>query len=226
MTLHADASLDAVIFDLDGTLVDTAPEFISIVQGMRKRHDLLPLPEEDIRQTVTNGGAALVSLALEVAVEHPEFEHHREQFLLEYEQALGKEAVVYPGLRELIRRLGEKQIPWGVATNKFRRYAEPLMAALDFSPAAQCLITPTEVAHPKPDPESILLSCTALGGRPSQCVYVGDHQRDIQAGKAAGCQTIAAAYGYIERGVDPRDWQADYLVESSEELSQLLMRMI
>ena len=100
------------------------------------------------------------------------------------------------------------------------------MAALDFSPAAQCLITPTEVTHPKPNPESILLSCAALGGRPSQCVYVGDHQRDIQAGKAAGCRTIAAAYGYVEGGVDPRDWQADYLVESSEELSQLLMRMI
>ena len=226
MTQHADASLDAVIFDLDGTLVDTAPEFISIVQGLRKRHDLSPLPEEDIRQTVTNGAAALVSLALEVTVEHPDFEHHREQFLLEYEQALGEEAVVYPGLKDLIIKLGEKQISWGVATNKFRRYAEPLLAALNFSPAAQCLITPTEVSRPKPDPESILLSCEKLGGRPSRCVYVGDHQRDIQAGKAAGCQTIAAAYGYIEYGVDPRDWQADYLVESSEELSQLLMRMI
>ena len=226
MTLHADASLDAVIFDLDGTLVDTAPEFISVVQGLRKRHDLSPLPEEDIRQTVTNGAAALVSLALEVSVEHPDFEHHREQFLLEYEQALGKAAVVYPGLRELIIKLGEKQISWGVATNKFRRYAEPLMTALNFSPAAQCLITPTEVTHPKPHPESILLSCESLGSQPSRCVYVGDHQRDIQAGKAAGCQTIAAAYGYIECGVDPRDWQADYLVKSSEELSQLLMRMI
>ena len=226
MTLSAEASLDAVIFDLDGTLVDTAPEFISVIQGLRKRHELPLLREETIRQTVTNGAAALVSLALGITNENSEFEHHREQFLLEYERALGKEAVVYPGLRELINRLGEKQIPWGVATNKFRRYAEPLMTALNFSPAAQCLITPTEVTHPKPDPESVLLSCENLGGHPSRCVYVGDHQRDIEAGKAAGCQTIAAAYGYVEPGVDPRDWQADYLAESSEELSQLLMRMI
>jgi len=226
MTAPADAAVDAVIFDLDGTLVDTAPEFITVVQDMRKRHGLAPLEDTTIRQTVTNGAAALVSLALDIPLSDPAFDNHRQTFLRAYQSSIGEASQVYSGLRELLAILKDKNIPWGVATNKLRLYADPLLTSLAFNPPAGSLVTPSDVVNPKPDPESILLSCRNLGARPEKSVYVGDHLRDIEAGRAAGCRTIAAAYGYLEPGENPAAWGADHLVGSSEELCELLVRII
>ena len=226
MTAPPDAAVEAVIFDLDGTLVDTAPEFITLVQDLRKCHGLAPLKDTTIRQTVTNGAAALVSLALDMPLSDPAFETHRQTFLSAYRTSIGEASQVYSGLRELLAILKDKNIPWGVATNKLRLYADPLLTSLAFNPPAGSLVTPSDVVNPKPDPESILLSCRNLGARPEKSVYVGDHLRDIEAGRAAGCRTIAAAYGYIQPGENPAAWGADHVVGSSEELCELLMRII
>ena len=217
---------EAVIFDLDGTLIDTADEFIDIVQRMRRHHGRKPLDEGLIRKSVTNGSGALVTLALDCPPDHPHFEDFRGEFLDHYEHILGSRATPYPGMHALVKSLGEAGVPWGVATNKFRRFAQPLLDAMQFRPEAASLVTPCDVARPKPHPESILLSCKNLDALPKRSVYIGDHRRDIEAGAAAGCFTIAAAYGYIEDGDDPSLWEADAIVTSSEALLAMIMRMI
>jgi phosphoglycolate phosphatase len=217
---------EAVIFDLDGTLIDTADEFIRVVQLMRSQRGLPPLPNEQVRKSVSNGSGALVTLALGSEPETADHEQLRLEFLEHYERILGTSALPYQGMHELVQQLHNAGIPWGVATNKFRRYAEPLMAAMNFQPPANSLVTPCDVTHAKPHPESILLSCHNVGARPKHSLYIGDHKRDIEAGNAAGCFTIAASYGYIEDGDDPTQWEADALASSSEELVGMIMRMI
>lgn len=217
---------EAVIFDLDGTLIDTAEEFVAVVQQMRANHGLSPMDQSVIRKSVSNGSGALVTLALGIEASHPEYEDYRSEFLNHYEAVLGHSAKPYPGIQALVTHLGAEGIPWGVVTNKFRRFAEPLMNAMVFRPPAQSLITPCDVVHAKPHPEPILLGCKQLSALPQRTIYIGDHKRDIDAGRRAGCFTIAATYGYIEDGDDPATWQADASVDSSEALLEMIMRMI
>lgn len=225
MTLRM-ARPEAVLFDLDGTLVDTAEEFELVLQAMRADHNLPPLPREAIRASVSNGAAALVTLAFDCPASSTEHETLRQEFLDRYEKSLGVSAKPYPGLRDLISALGTAGIPWGVVTNKFRRFAEPLMAALDFDPAARTLVTPCDVATAKPDPEGIILGCRQTESRPENSIYIGDHCRDIEAGNQAGCLTVAAAYGYLTDHDAPEQWGADLVVHSSQELASSIRRII
>ena len=217
---------EAVVFDLDGTLIDTADEFVVALQQMLVAHNKPQLSAELIRKSVSNGSGALVTLAFDVTPADDEYEPLRLAFLDRYTHVLGSSATPYPGMRALVNALAQQGIPWGVATNKFRRYAEPLMSAMHFVPEAGSLVTPCDVNEPKPHPEAILLSCKNLGAKPSGTLYVGDHKRDIDAGRNAGCFTIAAAYGYIEDGDDPGEWQADAIAHTSDALATMIMRMI
>jgi len=216
----------AVVFDLDGTLVDTADEFVVVLQQMLADYDRPKLDAKQIRKTVSNGSGALITLGFGVTPTDNDYEHLRLVFLDRYAQVLGSTAKPYPGMQSLVARLAEADIPWGVATNKFRRYAEPLMTAMNFKPATASLVTPCDVTHAKPHPEAILLSCANLGSDPGRTIYIGDHQRDIDAGRSAGCFTIAAAYGYIEDHDDPNSWQADAIAHSSEDLATMITRMM
>lgn len=197
-----------------------------MVEQLRREHALPPMDPTVIRKAVSGGSGALVTLALDRHPHHDDYENLRDRFLDYYADILGRVARPYPGLPELVHQLGQHGVPWGVATNKFRRFAEPLMNAMDFDPACKSLVTPCDVAQAKPHPESILLSCTNLGVAPENTVYVGDHKRDIDAGKAAGCFTVAAVYGYIADNDDPSLWQADASARSSEELATMLTRML
>ncbi len=216
----------AVLFDLDGTLIDTAPEFVAVVHRMRAELGKPPLPDEAIRRSVSNGSAGLVTSALDCPPDHADYERLRNRFLDLYEERLGTDSAPYPGLRELTDTLAQRGLPWGVATNKFRRFAEPLMNLMAFSAPPQCLVTPCDVKLPKPDPESIILACKQLGTPPEQVLYVGDHIRDIEAGRGAGCLTAAAAYGYIEVGDDPHSWDADIVVNSGVDLHNALLELL
>jgi 2-phosphoglycolate phosphatase len=217
---------EAVVFDLDGTLVDTADEFVVVLQQMLADHGQPRLDAANIRKSVSNGSGALITLGFGVTPSHNDYEPLRLEFLDRYEQVLGSSATPYPGMVKLVAALADQGIAWGVATNKFRRYAEPLMAAMDFEPPTQSLVTPCDVTHAKPHPEAILLSCSNLEVAPARTLYIGDHLRDIDAGSAAGCYTIAAAYGYIEDHDDPFRWQADAIAHSSEDLAAMIMRMM
>ena len=216
-------NLQAVIFDLDGTLVDTADEFVVVVQALRAEHGREPLPADIIRSNVSNGARALTSLALELPESAPEFEEKRLRLLELYSEVLGTVATLYPGIQQLLEALSSRGIGWGIATNKPRLYTEPLLARLNLSPEPGSVVCPDDVTDRKPHPESLYLNCRHLDCSPANSVYIGDHQRDIEAGRRAGMYTIAATYGYIESHDDPATWGANIQVDRSEKLSALLL---
>lgn len=215
--------LQAVIFDLDGTLVDTADEFVVVVQALRAEHGREPLPDQLIRSNVSNGARALTTLALDLQESAPEFENKRLRLLELYSEVLGTVASLYPGIQELLDAFSERNIRWGIATNKPRAYTEPLLAALDLSPAPGSVVCPDDVTDRKPHPESLYLNCRHLDCSPANSVYIGDHQRDIEAGRRAGMVTIAATYGYIEDHDDPASWGANLQADCSRKLQALLL---
>ena len=212
----------AVLFDLDGTLIDTAPEFIHIGHRLRAAAGLAPMNGDIIRRSISGGAISMVQTALEVSASDSQFETWRQQFLTLYEAELGQHSAPYPGLVELITELHGAGVSWGVVTNKLERFAAPLMKSMPFNPPAGALITPDHVAQPKPDPEAILLACEQLGASPKHSLFIGDHLRDIEAGNSAGCFTIAAAYGYLTADESAEMWGADAVALSSEHLADLI----
>lgn len=223
MTRPGPAALKAVIFDLDGTLVDTASEFVVVVQTLRTEYDLPPLEPERIRASVSNGARALVTLALGTVETDPVFERQRLRLLELYGEVLGSSARPYPGIEDLLAELAARGIGWGVSTNKPRAYAAPLLDRLALQPPLGSLVCPDDVTERKPHPESLLRNCRELGCEPQRAIYVGDHQRDIEAGLRAGMFTIAALYGYIEADDDPALWGADASVDCSTQLQGLIL---
>jgi phosphoglycolate phosphatase len=219
-------SLKAVIFDLDGTLIDTADEFIPVVQALRAEQGLPEMEAGLIRASVSNGARALVSLGLDIVDEHPEFEKHRLRLLELYSEVLGSLATPYPGIATLIQALSAKGVAWGISTNKPKAFTLPLMDCLDMQPPPTSVVCPDDVGERKPHPESLYKNCLELGCTPTQAIYIGDHARDIEAGRRAGMYTIAAAYGYIEAGDDPQSWGANAVVEKSEDLIDLLLKRV
>ncbi len=215
-------SLKAVIFDLDGTLVDTADEFVTIVQALRAEHGRAAMDPLRIRASVSNGARALVSLALDMPEDSADFETQRLRLLELYTQVLGTVARPYPGISELLSELNQRGLQWGIATNKPRAYTEPLLERLDMRPQAGSVVCPDDVTERKPHPESLLRNCRELACTPDQAIYIGDHLRDIEAGKRAGMYTIAAAYGYIEPGDDPYSWGANSHADHSTDLHKLI----
>jgi phosphoglycolate phosphatase len=215
--------LKAVIFDLDGTLVDTADEFVVVVQALRAEHGHEAMDPQRIRASVSNGARALVTLGLGITEEAPEFESKRLRLLELYSEVLGSVARPYPGIESLIGQLEQRGISWGVATNKPRAYTAPLLQRLDLRPRPGSVVCPDDVKERKPHPESLYRNCRDLDCAPHEAIYVGDHLRDIEAGRRAGMYTIAAAYGYIEPDDDPHTWGANALAGCSTELSGLIL---
>lgn len=216
-------TLKAVIFDLDGTLVDTADEFVPAVQSLRSEHGHAAMDPQRIRASVSNGARALVSLGLDLQEDAPEFESKRLRLLELYSEVLGTLAAPYPGINLLLARLQERGIAWGISTNKPRVYTEALLARLDIQPPPGSVVCPDDVANRKPHPESLYRNCRDLRCAPHEAIYIGDHLRDIEAGRRAGMYTIAAAYGYIEPGDNPLQWGANAHVQRSEELVELIL---
>ena len=219
-------TVSAVLFDLDGTLIDTAQEFINIGLQLRAEAGLRPIAADTIRHSVSNGAIGMVEAALEMPADDPAFKQWQQRFLTLYERGLGDLSHPYPRLPELVAGLHQAGVAWGIVTNKLSRFALPLMDKMPFDPAAGALVTPDHVDQPKPDPESILLACEQLACNPAQTLFIGDHLRDIEAGRGAGCFTIAAAYGYLAPGEAASSWQADALVESSRELAEMISGMV
>ena len=175
---------------------------------------------------MSNGAIGMVQAALEMSADDPAFERWRQRFLTLYETDLGNLSHPYPGLPELVADLHKAGIAWGVVTNKLSRFALPLMNKMSFDPAAGAIVTPDHVELPKPDPESILLACEQLACEPTDTLFIGDHLRDIEAGRGAGCFTIAAAYGYLAPGEAASSWQADAVAENSRELAEMISGMV
>lgn len=213
----------AVLFDLDGTLLDTAPDFATVINRMLSEAGREALPYAEIRGAVSNGSRALVELAFALAEGEPGFAPLRERLLALYEAELAVATQPFPGMDALIATLAARGLAWGVVTNKPAWLAEPLLARMPLTPGPGVLICPEHVRRTKPDPEPLLLACERIGCSPAEAVYVGDHLRDIESGRAAGMRTIAAAYGYLGPGESAEDWGADHVVDSVETLAQLLL---
>lgn len=216
-------NLKAVIFDLDGTLIDTADEFVVVVQQLRAEHDREPMDEDLIRSNVSNGAKALVRISLDLEETDPQFETKRLRLLEVYSTVLGTSAALYPGIQKLLEALQARGISWGISTNKPRAYAQPLLERMSIKPAMGSLVCPDDVSNRKPHPEPLYLNCKQLNCTPYEAIYVGDHIRDIDAGRSAGIFTIAAAYGYIEAHDDPATWNADIIANNSSDLLGLIL---
>ncbi len=216
-------TVDAVLFDLDGTLVDTAPDFVFTVNKQREKHGLPVLDEAEIRTTVSNGARAMINLSFGLDVGDTEFAPLHAELLTMYLNELATRSSVFAGMETVLSQLESKNIPWGIVTNKPRRFTLPLLEALSLDDRSAVTVCPEDVTHSKPDPEPLFLACTTLEANPGTSVYIGDHARDIQAGKNAGMRTIAAAYGYVSDG-EVQHWRADYNIDHPLEIIDYLFK--
>lgn len=218
--------LEAVLFDMDGTLLDTAPDFVAVIQAMRAARDLPPVPEKTVRDVVSGGARAMVSCAFEIDPASDEFESLRLEFLDRYQDACAVHSALYDGMAEVLADIEAAGLKWGVVTNKPARFAEPIMQQLNLAQRSAVLVCPDHVARSKPDPEPMVLACKQLNVSPEATLFIGDDQRDVESGRAAGSRTVAVTYGYIHPEDNPRSWGADAVIDHPSELRALLDRAV
>jgi phosphoglycolate phosphatase len=209
-------SPQAVFFDLDGTLVDSAPDMIEAMRRLRVEEGESPAGAESIGSVVSKGGRAMIRRGFPAADE-ARVEILLPRFLDLYAEAIATHAALFPGMDGVIEALEARGITWGIVTNKPGALARSLLAALRLDARCAALVTGDCLPLKKPDPAPILHACEIAGVAAARCIYVGDDLRDIEAGRAAGMRTIAAGWGYLD-GEDPRDWGADSVIDSPAEL--------
>jgi phosphoglycolate phosphatase len=212
----------AVLFDLDGTLADTAPDLAAAANKMRADRGLETVPLEQLRPLASAGARGLIGGAFGIGPEHREFPAMREEFLANYETDLCIETTLFPGIAELLDELDARDIRWGIVTNKVGRLTMPLVERLGLASRAHCVVAGDTTPHAKPHPAPLLHAAEALALRPDLVAYVGDDLRDVQAGFAAGMVTVAAAYGYCGTDLPPAMWHAQHIVDSPVQLRRLL----
>lgn len=215
----------AVFFDLDGTLIDTAPDMVAILADLLAANGCEALPYTLARASVSNGAMGLIRLAFPEADDDTRERLYRE-YLERYEQAVCVNSTLFPGLQEILDDLDLRGVPWGVVTNKPQRMTEPLLAKLGLDRRAACIISGDTLPQRKPDPAPLLLASILADVPASRSLYVGDAERDIAAGRAAGMATIAVSYGYIVSGDDPARWLADRVAADTVELGKLIRKAV
>jgi phosphoglycolate phosphatase len=221
--------MKAVLFDLDGTLIDTAADFIRIIQDMCRDKQCDVVAADLIRTQVSEGARAMVKLVYpELDVEDPVFLAHRQRFLDVYGDDIAVETDLFDGMYPLLESLESQNIPWGIVTNKPRWLSEALLKALNLTERCAVLVCPEDVSKTKPDPEPMYLAAKQIQIQPEDCIYVGDHPRDIDAGRHAHMYTILAAYGYLplQHKDDLTAWQADCIVNTVAELQRVIHQLV
>lgn len=208
------AGLRAVLFDLDGTLIDSAPDLAGAANELRASRGLPPLDYALLRPMVGAGARGMLAVSLQVTPAHAEFEPLRVDFLARYEARMLQETDVFPDVHPLLEALERAAMPWGIVTNKAERFALPVTAGLGLAARAGAVIGGDTTPHAKPHPAPLLEAARRLGVAPALCAYVGDDERDIVAGRAAGMLTVAAAWGYLGQGEPVEAWGADFIVQT------------
>jgi len=207
-------NIAAVLFDLDGTLVDSAPDLAAAADQMRLARALPSLPLQAYRAHCGSGARGMLKVAFEIEPEHTDFEPLREEFFVNYTQCLTARTRLFEGVVLLVQQLAACGLAWGVVTNKSERFALPLLATMPVFTSAATVVCGDTTPHTKPHPAPLLEAARRIGVAPAHCVYVGDDLRDILAGKAAGMATVAAHYGYLGPQAQVDQWGADLGIES------------
>lgn len=198
----------AVLFDLDGTFADTAPDLAAALNHVRATRDLPPLPLQVLRPQASHGSAGLLKTGMGVTPESPDFLALRDIFLAHYTDNICLHTRLFDGMAELISTLESRDLAWGIVTNKPHRFTLPLMQALGYAERAACLISGDTCAHAKPHPDPMHKACAALDITAAQCLYLGDDKRDMEAANAVAMRGIIANYGYVSDDVSVANWQA------------------
>lgn len=212
-----------MLFDLDGTLLDTAKDFTQVLNQLLRKHGRNEVAYQRVRETVSDGARALIKLGFEIDEQHALFNQFLQELLTLYaDKIITTEAVLFAGIPELLHRIESEKLRWGIVTNKPSRFTIPLLKNFPDFRNSSVLVCADQLKAGKPDPEGLLLASRTLACEPGQCIYVGDHQRDIEAGKNADIETIAVSWGYYPESTSLEEWQADLIVETPHEIGDYL----
>lgn len=215
-------AVDAVLFDLDGTLADTAPDLIVALNRVRADRGRDPLPAGNLRPFASHGARGMLGAGMGVGPEDPAYPALRDAFLDHYAAALCVHSILFAGVAALLDTIEVRALKWGIVTNKAARFTGPLLDALQLSARASAVVCGDTTPHTKPHPAPLLFAAERMGVAPGRCLYVGDAERDIIAGVAAGMSTIVARYGYIEAREAPQDWPAAGMIDDPQALLRWL----
>ena len=210
--------IDAVLFDLDGTLVDTAPDLAEALNCLRRERGLPALGIDALRPFASAGARGLIGAGLSVKPDQPEYIELRDAFLAHYAAGICKTSALFEEMEGVLREIEARGLRWGIVTNKAERFTIPLLEALALPLTPGVVVCGDTTPHAKPHPAPLLHAAEKLGVAPSRCLYVGDAERDVMAGTAAGMPTIVARYGYIEAHEEPEAWQAHGHIHGAREL--------
>ncbi len=213
--------IKAVLFDLDGTLADTAPDLGYAVNTMRETRGLSPLPASATRPVASLGARGLLNAGFGIGPEHPDYSSMREAFLQLYEENICRETRLFPGIHELLNEIAARGLSWGIVTNKAERLARLLLDKLPLAFRPACVIGGDSTPHFKPHPAPLFAACSAIREPAGACIYVGDDLRDVEAGRAAGMKVAAAKWGYLNGG-NVESWNADWILEKPQDLLRFL----
>lgn len=210
--------MQLILFDLDGTLLDTAPDLGAALNAQRAEHRMPPLPQERIRPVVSHGSPALLKLGFGIEPNDSRYATMRARLLEIYRGCLHRETRMFRGVDTLLHALEQGALRWGVVTNKPGALTLPLLEAFDLKQRAACIVSGDSVPRRKPHPDQLLHACVLAGALPQETIYVGDAERDVQAAHAAGMRALVALYGYIGNDEHPESWQADALLAAPGDL--------
>jgi phosphoglycolate phosphatase len=206
--------IKAILFDLDGTFADTAPDLAAALNHVRGLHELPPLPLATVRPQASHGSIGLLRLGFGIEPDAPKFNKLRDAFLAHYTAHICDHTTLFPGMAQLVDTLEQRGLPWGIVTNKPHRFTVPLMQALGYAERAACLISGDTCARAKPYPDPLFKACEIVGVAPANCIYLGDDLRDMEAAQAAGMRCIIAGYGYIDALADLDSWRANSNIDA------------
>ena len=221
-TTPTNNKIHTVLFDLDGTLIDTAPDMAAALDLLCDEENQDRLLFSQVRPIVSNGSVALVKLAFGEAIDEQTLERLKTRYLEIYQQHLAVHSKLFDEMELLLQQLEQQKIKWGVVTNKPGWLTEPLMQALNLTQRAACIVSSDSTKNRKPHPEPMYLACKIANTQPNACVYIGDARRDIEAGRNAGMRTIIAQYGYIADTENTEEWQADHSIQTPSQILSLL----
>lgn len=212
---------EAVLFDLDGTFADTAPDLAAALNHLRADLGMSPVSPEQLRPLTSQGVRGMLKGGLGMLPGDARYADFYARFLRYYSQDICVETTLFPGIEQVLDGLEGRRSPWGIVTNKAQRFTLPLLAQLGYAKRAACVVSGDSARRAKPAAHPMRLACALLSRRPEHCLYVGDDLRDIQAGRAAGMVTVAVRYGYLGDGDPIEDWGADHVVDHAHEISAL-----